>query len=277
MFKKYLVIASKQDPAGMNIINQLVQFKPNPILNSISNSPAFDIAVVESEIVYTENLNLERLNNYDFIIFASKHSTHSEEKRKTLSVHSPGNFREANLGGVLGKVSPSSALFNKFLFQKLNQKVSEHSLRDFDVTMEATHHGPLIDKPSVFIEIGSDEAEWKNPRAGFVIAKTIQEAIIEFENNPYKEIAIGIGGPHYCPGFNKLQLNSNVAFSHVIPVYVFPFMEEYLRECISKTIEDYDFIVLDWKGLGSSEMKQEVIDILEKNHFQWKKSSDINR
>jgi D-aminoacyl-tRNA deacylase len=278
MFKKYLVIASKKDIAGMNIVNQLVQFKQN-ILGTLSNpdKTLFDIAVLDDEIIYTENIKMDKLAQYDFIIFASKHSTHSEEKQKTLSVHSPGNFREANMGGVSGKVSPSSALFNKLLFQKLNQKVLEHGLKDFNVTMEATHHGPLIDKPCVFIEIGSDETEWKNLRAGFVVAKTIQETIIEFQENNYKEIAIGIGGPHYCPGFNKLQLNSNVAFSHIIPVYVFPIVEEYVKECISKTIEDYDFVVLDWKGLGSSDMRQGIIDILEKNYIQWKKNSDINR
>jgi D-aminoacyl-tRNA deacylase len=278
MFKKYLVIASKKDPAGMNIINQLVQFRANPVLDVIKNNLiTFDIASIEGDIVYTENINAEKLNQYDFIIFASKHSTHSEEKQKTLSVHAPGNFREANLGGIMGKVSVTSALFNKFLFQKLNEKVKEHNLKDFNVTMEATHHGPLIDKPCVFIEIGSDENEWRSSRAGFVIAKTIQETILEFELSPYKEIAVGIGGPHYCPGFNKLQLNSNVAFSHIIPGYALPITEEFVKECISKTAETLDFVVLDWKGLGNSEIRQGVVDILEKNYIQWKKSSDINR
>ncbi len=279
MFKKFLVLASKKDPAGMNIVNQLVQFKPNPMLSSMSssNKPVFDIAVVEEEIVYTENLNIQRINQYDFIIFASKHSTHSEEKQKTLSIHSVGNFREANLGGQPNKVSPASALFNKYLFQKLNKNASEHGLKDYNVTLEATHHGPLIEKPCVFIEIGSDEHSWINSRAGFVIAKTIQETIADFAPDPYKEIAIGIGGPHYCPGFNKLQSKSNVAISHVIPVYALPITEENIRQCLSKTVENYDFVILDWKGLGSSEMRQSVVDILEKNHIAWKKRSEIKR
>ncbi|MCX6750904.1 MAG: hypothetical protein NTZ83_05580, partial [Candidatus Pacearchaeota archaeon] len=99
----------------------------------------------------------------------------------------------------------------------------------------------------------------------------------EFQEDKYKEIAVGIGGPHYCPGFNKLQLKSNVAFSHIIPEYVLPLKEEFIIETIKKTLEPIDFVVLDWKGLGKSEQRQQIIEILEKNYIQWKKTSDINR
>ncbi len=274
MFKKYLIIASKKDKAGMNIITHLSQFRENPVLSSWGNKPNFDFYIVEEEMIYTENLDLEKINQYDFIVFASKHQ--SEKKEKSLSVHAPGNFRTADFGGQAEKVCPSSALFNKFMFTKLEENASNASL-DYNITMECTHHGPLILKPCVFIEIGSTETEWGDRRAGFIIAKTIKETIEEFKENEYREIAVGIGGPHYCPGFNKLQLKSNVAFSHVIPEYQMPIKEEFILEAIKKTIEQVDFVVLDWKGLGRSEQRQEIINILEKNYIQWKKTSDINR
>jgi D-tyrosyl-tRNA(Tyr) deacylase len=279
MFEKYLVIASREDPAGMNIVNQLTQFRPNPFLKSMNRDPkgTFDIQIVEGSILENENLDFNKINKYEFVIFASKHSSSSKEKQKTLSIHNPGNFREANLGGIKGKVCPASALFNKYLFEKLNEKTNEHSLRDYKVTLEVTHHGPLIDIPCAFIEIGPTEHEWRNSRAGFIIAKTINEAIEEFEYNPYREIAIGIGGPHYCPGFNKIQEKSNTAISHIIPQYVMPITEEMILEVMQKTEEEVDFAVLDWKGLGKSEQRQEIIDILEKNRIRWKKSSEIKR
>jgi len=277
MLKNYLVIASKSDPAGMNIINQLSQFRYNPLLNSISKSekPVFDVYLVEDSILETENLNTEKINQYDFVIFASKHQ--SEKQEKSLSVHCPGNFRTANAGGISNKVCPSSALFNKFLFETLNSVAEKHELKDFNITMEATHHGPLIDIPCVFIEIGSTMMEWRSSRAGFIIAKTIQEAIEKFTENLYREIAVGIGGPHYCPGFNKLQKDSNIAFSHIIAQYNAPITEEMILESIDKTDEDVDFVVLDWKGLGNSEQRQEVINILEKNYISWKRNSEIKR
>jgi len=275
MFQKYLVVASKKDKAGMNITTHLAQFKKNPVFSSWAQKSSFDFYFVEEEMIFTENLNIEKINQYDFIIFASKHQ--SERKEKTLSIHAPGNFRNADYGGVPGKVCPSSALFNKALYNKLNEQVEKFTLNEYKVTLECTHHGPLINKPCVFIEIGSTETEWNNRRVGFIIAKTIQETIEEFKENKYREIAVGLGGPHYCPSFNQLQLKSNVAISHVISEYNMPITREMILEGIKKTYEDVDFVVLDWKGLGKSEQKQEVIKILEENYIQWKKTSDITR
>lgn len=281
MFKKYLIVTSTQDPASMNILNQLKQFRPNPILSAMSkpetesNKPVFDLLTIDGSMLDTENLNPEKINKYDFIIFASKHQ--SKKQEKSLSIHCPGNFREADYGGIAKKVCPSSALFNKFMFEKLNAITEEHNFKDFNITMEATHHGPLIDVPCVFIEIGSTMMDWRNSRAGFIIAKTITETIENFQPTKYPEIAIAIGGPHYCQGFNKLQKDSNVAFSHVIAQYNLPITEEMIKEAINKTEEDVDFIVLDWKGLGKSEQRKEVIDILEKNYIAWKRTSQIKR
>lgn len=275
MLKKYLIVASKKDKAGINITTALSQFRPNPVLASMSKTekPVFDFYLCEEEIIYTENLNLEKIRQYDFIIFASKHQ--SEKKEKTLSVHAPGNFRTANFGGIQEKVCPASAQFNKFVFEKLHANAKKHELKNYKVTLECTHHGPLIDKPCVFIEIGSSEEEWNDRRAAFIVAKTIEETIEEFQEDAHREIAIGIGGPHYCPNFNKIQLNSNVAIAHIIPNYVIPITKEMILECVNKTTEEIDFAILDWKGLGKSEQRREVIDILEKNYIAWKKSSDI--
>jgi len=275
MFQKYLIIASKKDKAGINICTHLAQFKENPVLSSWANKPSFDFYFVEEETIFTENLDMNKISQYDFIIFASRHK--SEKGGKTLAVHSPGNFRSADYGGVQGKVCIASALFNKALFAKLNEQVAIADFKDYNVTLECTHHGPLLNKPCVFIEIGSTEIEWTNRRAGFIIAKTIQETISEFKENNYREIAVGIGGPHYCPSFNVIQLKSNVAIGHVISEYNMPISQDMILEAIKKTYEEVDFVVVDWKGLGKSEQRQQVIDILEKNYIQWKKTSDITR
>jgi D-aminoacyl-tRNA deacylase len=274
MFKKYLIVASKLDKAGVNITTQLSQFRSNPILDSMKDIPSFDFYLCEDEIINEENLNLERINEYDFVIFASKHK--SESREKTLSIHAPGNFRLAELGGKEGKVCPTSALFLKQAFEKLNFNAKKYDL-NYKITLECTHHGPLIEKPCMFIEIGSTETEWNDRRAGFILAKTISEIIEEFKENPYREIAIAIGGPHYCPNFNKIQLNSNVAISHVIPSYVLPLTEEMVKEAVNKTLEEIDLAVLDWKGLGNSESRKQVLDILDKLYIRYEKTSEIKK
>lgn len=262
-YSKFLIVASKLDKAGINITTQLSQFGD------------FKFYLNDKEIIYTENLDLEKINQYDFIIFASKHK--SESKEKTLSVHAPGNWRSADFGGQTGKACKSSALFMKYLFEKLNEKAVESYLKEYKVTMEATHHGPLIDKPCLFIEIGSTETEWQDRRAGFAVARAIADAIANFKENPYHEVAVALGGPHYCPSFNKIQLNSNVAISHVIPQYVFPITEETVLEAVNKTAEELDFVLLDWKGLGNAEQRQRVIEILNKLYLNYKRTSDIGK
>ena len=262
-YKNFLIVASKLDKAGINITTQLSQFGD------------FKFYLVDKEIIHTENLDIERINSFDFIIFASKHKSESNEK--TISVHAPGNWRFAEFGGEPGKVCKSSALFMKQAFEKLNENMLQYHLKEYKLTMEATHHGPLIDKPCVFIEIGSTETEWADRKAGFIVAKSISETMKNFKENPYNEIAIGIGGPHYCPNFNKIQLKSNVAISHVISQYVFPFTEEMIKEAIEKTDEELDFVLLDWKGLGNAEQRQKILEILDKLYINHKKTSDISK
>ena len=120
MYKKFLVVASKKDKAGTNITTQLSQFKKNPLVSILQNNEkGFDFYLVEDEIVFTENLDLNKINKYDFIIFASKHS--SEKNMKAITVHTPGNFKDARFGGEKGKISKTSALFVKQLFEKIKR------------------------------------------------------------------------------------------------------------------------------------------------------------
>lgn len=275
MYKKYLIIASKQDRAGINITTQLSQFKKNPLLSSMGDKPSFDFYLREEEIICDENLDHEKINRYDFIIFASKHQ--SEKNEKTLSIHAPGNWSKVEYGGKEKKICSTSAIFQKQMFEKLNENAKKFNLKDYQLTLEATHHGPLINKPCVFIEIGSTENEWRDPKAGFVIAETISKTIETFKENPYNEVAIAIGGPHYCPNFNKIQLNSNLAISHIVPQYILPINEEIVQEAINKTEEEVDFLLIDWKGLGNAEQRNQVLEILKKFPQQIRRTSEINK
>jgi D-aminoacyl-tRNA deacylase len=275
MYKKYLIIASKKDKAGINITTALSQFRKNPLLSGMSEQPNFDFYLVEGETIFNESLEQEKIEKYDFVIFASKHA--SEKGGKTLSVHAPGNFRTAQFGGESGKLCKSSALFQKQLFEQLNKKAKENLLNDYQITLECTHHGPLINKPCVYIEIGATETEWGDRRAAFAVAQTIRDTIENFKLNPYNEIAIGIGGPHYCPNFNILQSKSNYAFSHIIPEYSLPLSEEIIKEAIEKTEEEVDLAILDWKGLAGAEERERILKILDKLYIRHKRTSEVKK
>ena len=145
----------------------------------------------------------------------------------------------------------------KTLFLELNESGKNSG---YELTLEATHHGPYMHKPSVFVEVGSTELEWNDKENGKILANTIMNALKKEVSD--QKIAIGIGGPHYCANFNKLLLRSNYAVSHICPKYhLSNLTEELVKEAIENTNEKVDRVMLDWKGLGTE--KQRIIKILK--------------
>ena len=252
------LLYSKKDIAGVNIAEKLREHY----------LPQIPIIELNKDSIFSENIDKdERLKNFDFIIFASRHK--SEKGGKTLSIHAPGNWRSADFGGKSGKICPTSALIMKYLFQKLKENAEKEN-SDYQVTLECTHHGPLIEKPCCFIELGSNEEQWQDKKTAEIIAKTLVD-LQDFEKwkdevKKQTKIAVGIGGPHYCPNFNKIQLSkkSNIAISHIIPEYCLPLSESMLKEIIEKTKEHVNLFLLDWKGCGKSEERQKIIELLDK-------------
>ena len=82
-----------------------------------------------------------------------------------------------------------------------------------EVTMEATHHGPLIDTPVFFVEIGSSAEEWSRADAGDVLAR----AVLSAHPDSSRRIIVGIGGSHYAPRPTHLALHTGVDIGHVVP------------------------------------------------------------
>ena len=260
---KFAILTSEKDEAGKNIFKQI--HENFPMLSHY--------LLTDKDTIYADNIDKTLLKDYDFIIFASKHE--SREHRKTLSLHAPGNWKQADLGGKTGKICKTSAFVLKYLFQQL-KKNAEQEKSDYETTLEVTHHGPYMEKPCLFIEIGSSEKQWKDEQAAKIIAKTISD-LQNYQKNLAWKVAIGIGGPHYCPNFNKIQLNSEYAIGHIIPEYAFPLTEEILNQATEKAIEKPKLAILDWKGLGKSESRKEIIRIIEKLGLKYLRTSEVEK
>ncbi len=261
---KFAIVASKKDEAGMTIARELEKLD-------------VDVILLDKISIYADEEVNEKCADADFVIFATKHE--SEKKVKSLSVHAPGNWGVADFGGVAGKVCKTSAMFLKLIFNILNDESEKQKLKDYEITMECTHHGPLIQKPCIFIEIGSSEEGWNDSNAGKVIATTIKRAInnIVLGGLSKYESVIAIGGPHYCPNFNKVQLNSKYAVGHVIPQYVLPLTNEMISEAVSGTIEKVKKVIIDWKGCGVSAEREKVISLLEKEGLEVLRSDKVGK
>ena len=274
--EKIAIISSSKDMASVNIRNCLIElFEFNKAEEKFNNNPVYEFNKIQNkliklyltnnELIHSENI--DRQISADIFIFASKHR--SKENTKSFAVHSIGNWGKAELGGQEARLCNSSAVLMKNLFIELNENAKR---TNYEVTMEATHHGPHVEKPAVFVEIGSTEEEWNNKENGKIIAKTIMNGIGN-ENNNYK-IAIGIGGPHYCNNFNKIILRTDIAISHVCPKYRLNYLsEEMIRQTIEKTKEKVDFIILDWKGLGAE--KERIVNILKNLNLEFKRNDKI--
>lgn len=94
------------------------------------------------------------------LLFISKHA--SASGAPALTVHpigNPGRAR-ADMGGFPGKCPPPSPRLAP-MYRRLASVVARSPLQgDFQVSLEGTHHGPWVTSPSMFAEIGSQEAQW---------------------------------------------------------------------------------------------------------------------
>ncbi len=246
---KFRVIYWKEDPAAQNIVNQL-------------ESIGISANALENSILFSEEPEIET----DLFLVASMHK--SAAKRPALTVHPTGNWGPAEAGGNEHELSFTSPAAMKIGLKAL----SKSNLEGFEITREVTHHGPTNWKtPLVFIEIGSSEKEWKNEKAGEIIAHAIseiQDSEDEFENH------IGFGGGHYCPAFTPVLLrNEEIAIGHIAPKYAVPYLDEKIvEEALKKS--NAEKAVIDWKGL-KSEKRKKVLNILESLGIDWMKTKEL--
>lgn len=235
-----LILASKQDRAAMNIANHLLELFDFEAHKDQYRFKDCILAYIEKDSVYAEFAEKE-FNNIDFIIFVSRHS--SEAGVPSLTVHTPGNFGTADFGGSPGEICFSNPNAQKVALKELQVQRDQLNL-DFEVSMEATHHGPLTGKPTMFIEIGSDEEQWINPKAGEAIATSVMKAV-DYREYSFPK-AVGIGGGHYCQQHTLVMLFREYAIGHVLAKYV-PITEENVRKAVEKN-GGCDAFILDWKG-----------------------------
>jgi D-aminoacyl-tRNA deacylase len=295
--KNYAIIISKKDPAGINIFNQLINnydfIVDDNLLNEINkkfinlNQKSFieiiyqlnNLILVLTNIDLLECDNLDNLINADVFIFASKHKALSENS--CFCVHTPGNFSIAKFGGkdfLLTNCAVDELNYAFFILKK------ENNLENFIVTFETTHHGPIINKPAMFIEIGSTINQWNNINAAKIISKTIIKITSFNYNNLDKKIILGIGGPHYCNNFNEIAFNEKYLIGHICPKYhLIDLNEEMLKQAIIKSANSGSYeeslkrieIVLDWKGLGNN--KEKIINLLSNLELMYKKTTNIKK
>ncbi|KKN17856.1 hypothetical protein LCGC14_0961710, partial [marine sediment metagenome] len=109
-------------------------------------------------------------------------------------MHTTGNWgNHADFGGDPFDLSQTSALLQKAGFISLIRQEKLGELEKFSEDIEVTHHGPTnLEKPMLFMELGSSQENWNIKEAGEFLATAILQSIFKYiEYNGKKNQEIG--------------------------------------------------------------------------------------
>ena len=252
-----LLVAYQDDPAGHNMAKFLSKEMTQE--GDIFRGKYYDLVIIPTPAISADWL--EEKFDYDGFIFLSKHA--AESGQLALTCHSTGNFSEAKFGGNDRQIAIPHSNLQKAYLQTLKKNQSKFS--EFQITIEATHHGPTaLKKPSIFIEIGTTEKQWTDESLCTSVASLVHQVL----SQPIKEhpIAICFGGTHYPSKFTDELLEGKCALGTVIPKHALENLDENLFSHILSQNKMATIALLDWKGLGSE--KQKVLDLLESTDLQ---------
>jgi D-aminoacyl-tRNA deacylase len=270
-----LLVASNRDIASLNIKEQILKnyefyktevFQENPTYTADVNGKKVTLATLNEESVKAQYLP-DNFPSAKLIVFISRHS--SQSGTPTLSVHTPGNFGDAELGGLPKALSVSPAVAMQTAL-KAFMHYKETSNLHYEVSFECTHHGPSLNVPTMFVELGSSSEQWSDLEAAEAVAHSAMTVIANF-TAPTTSAVIGIGGTHYNQRFTLMALLGEAAFGHMIPKYAVHLIDaEMLRQCVERTLEKVPLAFLDWKGIRSED-KPNLLIALEDAGLPFKK------
>jgi D-aminoacyl-tRNA deacylase len=248
------IIISKTDIASCNIYDKLMKLRNWEEKGELLGNPLylhddFYMATIPDEHIFHDNVDLELAeilgSKPRCIIYASRHR--SESGNRSLTVHPIGNYGKAEFGGKSQTLVPSHPHLMTEALRVLKRKAK---LLNYSVSFEATHHGPFLQTPTFFIEIGSDEDAWRDEEAAQVIA----EVILEVQEKQYP-VAIGVGGGHYAPRITDVALEREISFGHIIPTYALENLNSDISDSIISNTQDVKKVYLHKKRLKGGQYR----------------------
>ena len=165
----------------------------------------------------------------DEVVFPSRHSAASG--KPSLTLHPIGvmqlNPQEAPpFGGKSGDCPPPSPRLASW-WRELNRVAS--NIDPFELSLEVTHHGPWLETPSLFIEIGSTSETWGHRGAAKILAGIIHrglgldgsEGLGNWRGSG--RVLVTLGGGHYAPRANMIASHEQIWLGHMLATYALPF------------------------------------------------------
>lgn len=259
-----LLVATKADPASIGPASALLSLCSSWTRGpDIDNNPSYrtrDVRMIhlQDKIVYEDFLEQRwetvTGENVSEIIFMSRHTAASN--RPALTVHPigiPHLEHDANspAGGKPGRASPPNSRIGAWFRLLKSTAANNNLLPEFEVTLEATHHGPWTEVPAMFVEIGSTEDYWRREDAAATVASVFMKGLgldgdqavgcWSEEIHAGEKVLLGIGGGHYAPRHTDIAQKDGVWVGHLLSGY------SLLMSDPGANVKDYDKIEGTWK------------------------------
>jgi len=262
----YSIVCSSLDVASANVANILIKKYDFIMVNEfIYRSKVYtnvQMIIINKIPLYADKID-EIYSDTGCFIFVSRHKSSSEIP--TLTCHSTGNFNQNTYGGRPKEIGMCYPWIQKQYFLELHGQ--RHKVPKYDITIEATHHGPTsLAKPILFVEIGSTEKEWLDLDAVEIVCMALLEAC---SKNPgrCKRVAICFGGTHYPSKYNKLLLDSEYGLAAIAARHNLQNLDgTMIQTMISSSIENVSYLVYDTKGMGIE--KKRVLLLMEETGLE---------
>lgn len=227
-----LLVESLADNASVNIadrLRDLVDWEELGLFQGRRVLAHEDLRLITIEDIHITYENLDQhlppsLTDPEVVIFLSRHK--AESGTPSLTAHPIGNFDEARYGGQEGTVVPTHPSIMAGLLSYLDT----HAPSGYEVTLEATHHGPYLPLPTIFLELGSSEDQWGDQEAAQVLA----EAVLA-DGRADAPSVLWVGGGHYCPQVTDLVLDGQLTAGHIIPNWAAD--QEISDETLEQTVQ----------------------------------------
>lgn len=213
-----VLVASEADEASVSQRAALLSLGPWEAATPFEGRPAYRhggtllVSIAEPHL-YRDHLDRDLAAALgeppDLVVYLSKHR--SESRTPSLTVHPIGNPKGADFGGQPGTLVPAAPQWMTAALRRLREEARG---LPYEVTFEATHHGPYLETPTFYIEQGSTEKEWGDTQASAAIARTLWDlAPVD------APVAIGLGGGHYVPRHSDVAVARRIAFGHLLPTH----------------------------------------------------------
>lgn len=275
-----LFAAHAGDPAGRRMAESLAsgmceEREGAAGRGRLYRGPRYDVLVSDGPVVSADWLGAgsgegwgER---YSGFVFLSRHAAKSGVP--ALTCHSTGNFGPAALGGRDGQVAvPYPEMHGEFMRRLYAERAR---FGGFEITIEATHHGPTdLERPSVFVEVGTTEAQWTDDALCGAVARIAGQAAEsvggggggggDAAGRPPR--AVCFGGTHYPRKFTDAAVQGRYDLGTVVPRHALGALDGRMLSHILERNAPVETALVDAKGLGPHRAR--VLGMLESSWLE---------